>query len=133
MQKSRWFCKTSILKWQNWPKHQFCQIAKPQMTFFFITANFIIQELKLWEIAQNFWVSVSLVRGTLRKFERIERKTKPRILGPCPQTDDCHQVLHWIFQSFYRDSNSQPFLKVFHSENLFLSSRNSHKLFCQFE
>ena len=36
----------SIFEWWNWPKHQFCQIAKCQMAFFGITVNFIIQRLK---------------------------------------------------------------------------------------
>ena len=36
----------SIFEWWNWPKHQFCQIAKCQMSFFSITVNFITQKLK---------------------------------------------------------------------------------------
>ena len=46
--------------------------------FFFITINFIIQNLKFFKIAQCFFVSVSLVTGNVRGLRGFfSQKTGP--------------------------------------------------------
>ena len=67
--KAEQFFKISILEWQNWSKHQFCQNCPVPNGFVCITPNSRIQELKFFKIAQLFCASFSGERKFERKFK----------------------------------------------------------------
>ena len=65
-QKTKQFCKTSIFKRVEFNKTPILPNYQVPNGYFYITVNFIIQELKFRKIAQLFFVSVSQVRDKMR-------------------------------------------------------------------
>ena len=94
--KSEQFLIISILEWQNWSKHQFCQNCPVPNGFVCITPNsIIIQELKFFKNRSAVFVPVSLARENSRGNLKHKNRTYPDFQHFHQQHCCHHQEFQW--------------------------------------